>query len=754
MSRHENSFANLEQATVDPEFSKVVAPPYWCDELARIDVSSIARLQRMMCNHGMEVVGDTSTPLHHVMGVHRSKDEPTLMFNNDIPSEKRWKRRVILDPEDEAWENQFKTVPVQIVTPEAGVDSGLGVNFSHTPPELAVFAELPQAKAISAAGRLASRQLDVSIDPAPYIDQFERWFGFPNKFISNVMHKTTVPISVPRLLAAGGKSASPIYGIENYSGIVRFIEPSATRLSFVTKDDDRLHNEVAVDFSYYRAAIRWVMATALQVPGGAKEQIEHYKGVIGFDIALRGRVVVPEKAMEFNIPTLSFEAKAAPTYIIKETRKAIENAMSGRTAVIAGLILEESDYLLSCATRERMGKIRDGKSYKRSQEQDVKTPQYSAAIWHAQAGVGLKDYCINMLGANEEHLSRNPTLLGRLSGLLEQKALNHSRQHCLWVSMLWDASFKNSFQRMCQNNSTSLDDFVAQSPDDYPYDAKISYMVMKSRIGSVITRIKALESLFTSGLSYNKSHAPLVSDYRKVITAWAGFYAGKSKTTDKGWRRIRAQVLSTYYAQVRIEGDSLAFPDLKVFLEEVIYNYARRKKLEQIDYEAIPNVETLAAVADGEYNPDYKFSALLKSLEKMSTWTLADMVAKKDNMVAEDEIAEQVDNAPQVEEEDMEALLLFEQNMLSNELQGGDEYLINNMKGPLAMRAKFYAVCEMTGSERDFIRTKMNRPYASFEEWATVEPDFYDENLEILCNAYQAASEVAAEGDADDADIV
>jgi len=749
-----------EQATVDPNFTRVVAPTIWCDELERIDVSSIARLQRMMCNHGMEVIGDTSPPLHSVMGVNRSSDEPTLQFKSEFGTQKKWNRRVVLDAEDEEWEAQFFTPSAHVVTPEAGVDTGLSVNFSHTPPELSVFAELPQAKAIQAAGRLACRQMDVNLDPAPFLDQFERWWGMPNNMIVDALHKTTLPISVPRLLAAGGKSASPVYGIENFSGYVRFVEPSATRANFVTDDDRRRSNEIAVDFSYYRAACRWMMCTALQIPGRAKDEMVAYRGIVGVNINLRGRVVVPEKAMDFNIPTLSIEPLKTSTYIIKQTKKAIENAMNGRTAIIAGVVLNEGELLLSQATRDRMGKIREGTKYKREEIHDVKLPQHRSEIWHAQAGVGLHDYCVNMLGANQEHLQRSSHLMGRLMALVDAHELNQSRDHCTYIAMLWDATFKNSFQRICIANASTMDDFVANAPQDYPYDARIAYIVMKSRIRPIIRRLKILEGLFASSQTNTTSREPLVKDVRRVITAWASFYDGKAKTEKKLSRKVRSQVLSAFYANSIIQGDEISFPELKGFMEEIIYNYTRRRKdelgkpLEHIPYEAATTVDDLVAMADGELHPEYRFTTLLQALRNASYWTIMDLLSKQDNMAKEDEVEENKLEGEDIAAEELDELALLEAQFNMDEYDVKEEFKFSNLTGPKALKAKFYAICLMGGSEKDFIHRVLHLPFKDFDDWFKHDPTASIDGFDDLCEKYTGMIDQFVDEEEGEADIL
>lgn len=727
---------NREMATVNPDFTRVVADTYFSDRLAQLDCASIARLQRMMCNNGMEVIGDTSPALHTVMGVNRGDNEPTLRFNNRYGERAKWKRRVELSPEDQAWEDQFTTTSAALVVPESGVDTGLKVNFSNTPPELAIFAELPQSKAINAAGRLACRQMDENLDPAPYLDQVERWWGFPNGMLGSAINKTAMPISVPRLLAAGGKSASPIYGVENYSGYVRFIEPSATRLSFETKDDLARGNEIAVDFSYYRACIRWVVSTALQLPGRGRAAIERHDGVIGFNINSRGRVVVPPKAMEFAIPTLQLEAKAVETKLAKETARALERAADGRTAVIAGIILGEGELLLSQKTRERMGHLRTGKAIKRHQGDDVKVPLHHAEVWHAQAGVGLGDFCITMLGSDLDHLARCGTAMGKLSVLVQEKKLNCSVDHCITLSCLWHAAFKNSFQRACIQNGSTMDDFVSNSPESYPYDAKIAYAILRNQIKQVLRRIESLEVMFGKKQTNPTPYASTIREARSVISAWAEFYAGKAKSATKKHHKVRAQILSAFYAGALIEGDVIDFPELHPFLEASIYKYARRQNKEQLTFTNFENVDHLVQAADGEYNPEVHFTYILRSLRNARRWTLTDLMEKSPAMEHEDHNALDDDDAEEYGDDEGDDPSELEGLIDMSMFEAKEEMLERNMRGALALRAKFYAVCMTAGSEQDFIKRVLKKNYATFAEWHAAEPDLEATDITAECESY------------------
>lgn len=727
---------NREMATVHPDFTRVVSDTYFSQKLAALDCASVARIQRMMCNRGMEVIGDTSPALHSVMGVNRGDNEPTLRFNNQYGERPRWKRRVVLSDEDKAWEAQFETPSSAVVVPESGVDTGLKVNFSHTPPELAVFAELPQAKAINAAGRLACRQMDENLDPAPYLDQVERWWGFPNGMLSSAINKTSIPISVPRLLAAGGKSASPIYGVENYSGYVRFSEPSATRESFVTKEDVAKGNEIAVDFSYYRACIRWVVSTALQVPYRGKTAIENHVGVIGFNINSRGRVVVPSKAMDFVVPTLLLEAKPVETTLSKETRRALERAADGRTAVIAGIILGEGELLLSQKTRERMGKIRSGKNSNKVSGDDVKVPIHRVEVWHAQAGVGLGDFCVTMMGADLDHLGRCGAAMGKLTALVGDHKLNYSLDHCLTVSCLWHPGFKNSFQRACIANGSTMDDFVSKSPENYPYDARIAYTVLKNQIKQVIRRIETLGGMFGKRQQNDSVYPPTVKETRSIIAAWADFYAGKAKSSSKPHHKVRAQILSAFYGGTMIEGDTVAFPDLQPFLEATIYKYAKRKNKEQLTFANFDGPDQLVAAADGEYNPEVHFTYVLRSLRNASKWTLSDLMGRAQTMDADNEQDEMDDDGDDFEEEDLAELEgLTNLDFMAN-LVGDDSMLEKNFGKAQMIRSKFYAICLSMGNEGDFIRRHLKRQYQDFAELIAKEPDIYVADVEAECKAY------------------
>lgn len=729
-------FANAEQATVSYEHSKIVAPGYWCDDLVAIDTTSIARLQRMMANHGCEVIGDTSPALATVMGVHRSNGEPTIQVTNDIPTEKRWKRRVVLDPEDVAWEAQFDIKSDHVITPETGVDTGMKVNFSHTPPELTVFAELPQASAIMAAGRLATRQIDVGQSPAPYLEQVERWWGMPKGLLSDVFNQSSLPISIPRLLAAGGKSASPLYGIENLSGLVRFVEPSATRESFKTKADTAVGAEVAVDFSYYRAAVRWVFSNAMLIPGPAKEQLIRSKGIIGFDISLQGRVVIPNKALAFAIPELQFEVPTQDLKITKETQKAIGNAQRGRLAVIAGVALKDGEMLLSDVTRARMGRIRAGTFQTTRVSGEVKIRIRDPGVYHAEAGVGLSDYCINMLGANGDHMLRNSAVLGRISAILEQHDLSASKQHSSLVALLWDPTFKSSFQHMCRNNSTTMDDFIATAPEDYHYDAKIAYMLLRNRMRTVIGRLKGLESCFSKEAAEHSRIGATVNDVARCVERWASYYAGKAAALDKGWRRVRAQVLASFYACVMVDGDQIAFPELKAFLEDTVSRYARRKKLMQLDFSALATAEDVAAAADTEYEPEYHFQRMLASLQQMSKWTITDLMDREDDMPSYDQLEIEDTMEPVMSDEALLSLADLPDLDFIESLVADEKYDVNKMTGPLAMRAKYYAHLLMSGKESEFIKRFCKANFESFEDWAKADPAAYLVHFDELIKDY------------------
>lgn len=747
IGRQMTKFLNSEQATVSYEHSKIVAPGYWCDKLACIDVTSIARLQRMMANHGCEVIGDTSPPLSSVMGVHRSAAEPTLQVVNSVPTAKRWQRRVELSDEDKEWESQFDVRSSHVITPESGVDTGMKVNFSHTPPELSVFAELPQASAIMAAGRLATRQMDAGVSPAPYLEQVERWWGLPNGLISDAFNQTSLPISIPRLLAAGGKSASPLYGIENLSGLVRFVEPSATRDSFKLKADAAVGNEIAVDFSYYRAAIRWVVSNAMLIPGLGKEQLTRATGLIGFDIALAGRVVVPNRALGFDVPGLDFKRPEISTQLKTETKKAIDNAKNGRAAVIAGVALEDGAMLLSDTTRQRMGKLRSG-NYQQSRVQgDVRIRVRRHEIYHAEAGVGLSDYCINMLGANGDHMMRNSAVLGRISAVLEQHNLSASKAHCSLVALLWDPGFKSSFQHMCRNNATTMDDYIATAPEDYSYDSRIAYMILRHRMKTVIGRLKTLEVGFSKDVSAHGVFGATVGDVARCVERWMNYYSGKASSLDPGWKRVRAQVLASFYACVEVEGDAIAFPDLRVFLADTVQRFARRKKLAQLDFEGLGSAEDVAAAADAEYEPEYKFSKLLQSLQAMATWTITDLKDREEDMSAYDELEVEDSMEPTLSAEALKELEGLADLDFINELEAGDEYDINKMTGPLAMRAKYYAHVMTAGSEGEFIRKFCKRDFPDFAMWAAKEPSTYVEGLDLLIQNYLSSLDANAVSD-------
>lgn len=742
--------SRTEQATVNPDFSRVVAPMEWDSSLPKIDVASIARLQRMMGAYEMEVIGDTSPPLDHVLSVNRTGLESSFQIESDIDSKPAWGRSVILDDEDAAWEANFGVVADHAMTPEAGVDTGLTVNFSHTPPELNVFAELPQANAIKAMGRISTRMYDVNLDPTSYIEQFERWWGFGKGDISRFLNSTVIPISIPRLLAAGGKSASPIYGIENWSGLVRFLEPSVTRKSFVSERDEKHGIEKAVDFSYYRAAIRFVMCNAFQIPGAGQEFVRKNKDPIGFNLAPRAAVAVPRTAMEFAIPELDISGTAVPETIAEETKNAMQKAIDGRAAVIAGVALEDGELLLSEHTRARLGRIRKGDTHVASGASEIKQVARFGEVWHAQAGVGLIDFAINMLGSNDEHVKRNMSAMGRLAGLVEQKALNMSQQHCNLVSILWDPTFKNNFQRACLAQGSRMDDFISNAPESYAYNARLAYSIMSTRLNSVIRRIHTLDSTLKERLIPEHIGRPTIRDCKVIIAAWADFYAGKAKTAPPGFKRIRAQVLASYYALVEVDGAHVAFPDLDAFIAEVVAKYARRRKLDPLDFDDYADGGQLAIAADAAYNPEYRFSMLYKSLKTMSEWTAADIMQADPNPEVMDGILEEDEGEREATPEELEALEAFGEGM---DLPSDDESLaVSNLKGPLKMRSLFYAICLNRGSEGDFIRTKTGLHYANFQEWADDSPDDWVEGFEEVANAYNeslSGVEVAEDGDDD-----
>lgn len=743
-----------ELATVKPEHSKIETTSQWSDHMVSLSVDSVARLQRMMCNHGMEVIGDTSPALHRVLAVNRGMATPSIQFDFDTKTNHKWTRKIELDPEDQKWEAQFEVKSAAIATPIAGVDTGMKVSVDHAPPELSVFAEMPQYKAIKAAGRLAVRLDDAGVDNAHYLSQFERWWGFPSSFISTRLNKCIYPISVPRLIAAGGKTSSPLYGMENFSGLIRFSGPTVTREDFENENDAACGNVVCVDFATYRAAAKFATVTTLVVPGRGKKAMSNFHGVVGFNINKKARVVVTPASRRLVIPDLLIESKEIGAPMLKETNRAIKAAQNGRLAVIAGLSVDDPELLISKETRSRMGGVvtRPSQLKDRLTAVDIRKNSSELAADFANASSGVLEFCISQLGSPVGHLLKGRHSLGAIFQLVYEGAtrdpdkphgrLTKSKEHCMMLATLWAPPFVMDLQRVCRLNGHSLGDFIDASPEQYPYTARIAHVVLSSRLSSVQSKVRSLFTSFKGGLTLEGHHAKVMTIglAHNIIVAWAQFYASKAKVCTDPALKIRAQILSRFYQSATLSGDVVDFPDLQEFLMSIGDRYARRKKSPQVDYSGCTSADDVAILLDNTLQPDVTFSMILQSLVRTVKLTVDDLKAdnkeQADATWAEDKVNSGFVAAGADEINDVMNLLMSEDASWLNDIEEDDKYLIDNQVGPAKMRSEFYAICMDHGSEADFLTRTMKKPFKTFAEWAKASPDFYQAGFRDLCKLY------------------